>query len=90
MDVAVFSTKQYDQTTFEAANEAFGHKLAFLESRLSRETVELARGFPAVCAFVNDDLDRPVLETLHANGTRIVALRCAGFNNVDLDAARSL
>ena len=69
MDVAVFSTKQYDQTTFEASNEAFGHKLAFLESRLSSETVELARGFPAVCAFVNDDLDRTVLKTLAANGS---------------------
>ncbi len=90
MDIAVFSTKPYDQQTFEAANGDFGHRMVFLESRLSSETMQLAQGFTGVCAFVNDVLDRPVLETLVAGGTRLIALRCAGFNNVDLETARDL
>lgn len=90
MRVAVFNTHPYDRHSLEAANAAFGHVLTFFESRLLPETVQLAAGFPAVCVFVNDVLDRAVLETLAAGGTRAVALRCAGFNNVDLDAAHAL
>ncbi|WP_333833018.1 2-hydroxyacid dehydrogenase [Rubrimonas sp.] len=90
MDVAVFSTQVYDQQTFEAANPRFGHSLTFFESRLSRETRELANGFPAICAFVNDVLDREVLTALRDGGARMIALRCAGFNNLDLEAAREL
>ncbi len=90
MDVAVFSTQVYDQETFEAANPAFRHNLTFFESRLSHETRELARGFDAVCAFVNDVLDREVLTALRDGGVRMIALRCAGFNNLDLDAAQEL
>lgn len=90
MRVAVFDTHPYDRQSFAQANAAFGHELVFLESRLSLETVALARGFEAVCAFVNDTLDRPVLEQLVAHGTRLVALRCAGFNHVDIAAAEEL
>lgn len=92
MNVAIFSSKPYDREFLVAANKASGkgHVLHFLEPRLSAETVSLAHGATAVCAFVNDMLDRPVLEALGAGGTRLVALRCAGFNNVDLVAARQL
>lgn len=92
MKVAVFSTKPYDREFLSSANQrcANGHDLRFLEPRLSLETAQLAHGAAAVCAFVNDVLDRPVLEMLAASETRLVALRCAGFNNVDLSAARDL
>jgi D-lactate dehydrogenase len=85
--VAVFATKSYDRRYLEAANIAFGHELAFFEARLCAETVALSAGYPAICVFVNDCLDAAVLARLGAAGTRIVALRCAGFNNVDLQAA---
>lgn len=90
MKVAVFSTKPYDRHFLEAANATAGHGLSFLEARLSGESAALADGFEAVCAFVNDDLGASVLEDLHRRGVRLVALRSAGFNNVDLDAARGL
>ena len=90
MRVAVFSTKPYDRQFLEAANVAHGHELRFFEPRLTTETARLAEGFAGVCIFVNDQLDRAALETLAAGGTRLVALRCAGFNNVDLRAAGEL
>ena len=87
-DIRMFSTKPYDRRGFEAANDS--HSLTFLDARLDPTTVELAAGADAVCVFVNDDLSAPVLEALAASGVRCVALRCAGYNNVDLDAARRL
>jgi len=90
MRVAVFSTKPYDRTFLERANGGFGHELTFFEPRLTSETSSLADGFPAVCVFVNDILDAPVLERLAEGGTTVVALRCAGFNNVDLPTAERL
>jgi D-lactate dehydrogenase len=91
MKVAVFSTKPYDQRFLEQANEPeHGHELVFLETRLNEATVLLAKGFEAVCVFVNDQLNATVLEKLAAGGTSVVALRCAGFNNVDLKAAERL
>src|SRR5918993_1426542 len=88
--MAMFSTKPYDRRSFEAANAAHGHSLTFLEPRLTADTAVLAQGAEAACAFVNDDLSAPVLEALAAGGTRLIALRCAGFNNVDLRAAGRL
>jgi D-lactate dehydrogenase len=88
--VAVFSTKSYDRQFLEAANERFGHELVFFESTLAEETAPLASGFWGVCAFVHDHLGRPVLQQLVAGGTGLVALRSAGFNNVDLKAADEL
>src|SRR5215207_1071600 len=82
--VAMFSTKPYDRHSFEAANAAHGHALTFLEPRLTADTAVLARGAEAVCAFVNDDLSAPVVEALAVGGTRLIALRCAGFNKLDL------
>ena len=89
MRVAVFSTKPYDERFLSEANEA-GHELTFLESRLTETTASLAAQHEAVCAFVNDELQRPVLERLKAGGTELLALRSAGFNHVDLAAAREL
>lgn len=92
MQVAVFSTKSYDRQFLEAENTARGgrHRLVFLEPRLSAETALLADGAQAVCLFVNDQADARTLARLSAQGVGLIALRCAGFNNVDLAAARQL
>jgi len=90
MRVAVFSTKPYDRRFLDAANRAFGHDIRYFEARLDASTAALAEGFPAVCVFVNDRLDAAVLEALAKGGARLVALRCAGYNNVDLEAAERL
>lgn len=92
MNVTIFSTKTYDRQFLETANAAAGapHHLRYLEARLTLESAPLAQGTEAVCAFVNDVLDRPVLEVLAAGGTRMIALRSAGFNHVDLAAAADL
>ncbi len=94
MKVAVVSAKSYDRQFLAAANQATGrpaaHELHFLEPRLTDETLAIANGYPAICAFVNDVLDGPILRHLHAGGLRHIALRCAGFNNVDLDVAEQL
>lgn len=90
MRVAVFGTKGYDRRFLSEANVAHGHELVFLEPRLDITTATLAAGCEAVCVFVNDSVDAGVLETLAAQDVRLVALRCAGFNNVDLAAADRL
>lgn len=90
MQTAVFSTKSYDRQFLEAVNEDFGHDLHFFEPRLTPETAPLADGFKAVCVFVNDQLDAEVLEQLSNRGVQLIALRSAGFNNVDLKAAERL
>lgn len=89
MRVAVFSTRSYDRRFLDGANDG-RHELVFYEARLQDETVSLASGFDAVCAFVNDQLTAGVLETLADQGVTCVALRAAGFNNVDLEAAERL
>ncbi len=88
--VRMFSAKPYDEAAFHAANVVHGHDLEFLPTRLEARTVGLAAGAPVVCAFVNDELDATVVRVLAAGGTRGVVLRCAGFNNVDLDTAAEL
>ncbi|MGO1772626.1 MAG: 2-hydroxyacid dehydrogenase [Halomonas sp.] len=90
MRIAVFSAKPYDRTFITRANAAERHSLSFLEARLTVDTAPLASGFDAICAFVNDCLDATVLKQLHNGGTRLVALRSAGFNHVDLAAAERL
>jgi D-lactate dehydrogenase len=90
MKVAVFSTKPYDQRFLEAANSAHRHDLVFFESRLTPKTSALAASFPAVCVFVNDQLNATVLTELFRAGTRLIALRSAGFNNLDLVTADEL
>jgi D-lactate dehydrogenase len=90
MNIAVFSTKGYDRRFLDAANAHHGHSIDFFEPRLSSQTVPLAQGYPAVCAFVNDHLNADVLTHLSDHGTQLIALRSAGFNNVDLPVADSL
>jgi D-lactate dehydrogenase len=86
MKVAVFSTRPFDQASLDKANGG-RHSLDYFEARLCGASVAMAVGADAVCAFVNDQLDRATLQALGAAGTRLAALRCTGFNNVDLDAA---
>jgi D-lactate dehydrogenase len=87
MKIAFFSTQSYDQTFFENHNKDFGFVIDFFEVALTEQTVNLATGAEAVCVFVNDRVNAAVLEKLAALGVTILALRCAGFNNVDLAAA---
>lgn len=90
MRIAFFSSKQYDVEFFGAANTGYRHEITYLEPRLTVETAVLARGYPVVCAFVNDQLDADVLAALHSGGTQMLALRSAGFNHVDRSTARRL
>jgi len=90
MEVVFFSTKAYDRAYFEGANEGMGHRLRFLEVPLNRDTAVTASGAPVVCAFVNDQLDGEILKILADAGSRLIALRCAGYNNVDLERAAAL
>jgi D-lactate dehydrogenase len=87
MKVAVFSAKNYDREFLSAANAA-RHEIHFFEPHLNEETVGLAAGFGAVCVFVNDRVNAAVIARLASLGIRFVALRCAGYNNVDLAAAK--
>jgi D-lactate dehydrogenase len=87
MKIAFFDTHGFERPVFAEENDDFGHEITHFEVRLSEQTASLAAGFPVVCAFVNDRLGASVLEKLASGGTRLIALRCAGFNNVDLEAA---
>jgi D-lactate dehydrogenase len=88
MRAAVFSTKTYDREFLSRAADRSGHELVFFEPRLTAETAVLARGFSAICSFVNDYLNAVVVATLAAGGTKFIALRCAGYNQVDLAACQ--
>jgi len=87
MKIALFSYKSYDKEWFDAHLEGTGFEINYFRVELDVNTAEYARGSEVVCAFVNDDLSRPVIEKLSGIGIRMIALRCAGFNNVDLEAA---
>lgn len=87
MKVAVYSTKPYDRRFLELAN-AGTHEFTFIEQRLSATTADQAEGHRAICAFVNDLMDRPCLKKLSEGGVNFIAMRCAGFNNIDLAAAK--
>jgi D-lactate dehydrogenase len=88
MRIAMFSSKPYDHEFFCALNQ--GHDILYMEPHLNEHTVDLARGADVVCCFVNDRLNAKVLSALRDLGVRLVALRCAGYNNVDLVAAKQL
>ncbi|WP_325435649.1 2-hydroxyacid dehydrogenase [Pseudomonas nitroreducens] len=90
MRIILFSNQTYDRDSFLAANHGLGFELHFQQTQLRLDTVALAMGFEVVCPFVNDDLSRPVLEHLAAGGTKLIALRSAGYNHVDLAAAHAL
>jgi D-lactate dehydrogenase len=94
MKIAVFSAQPYDQLFLDEVNRrdrtSGGHELSYLKAPLSVDTAVLAQGFDAVCVFVNDRLDAPVLALLSRYGVRAVLLRCAGFNQLDIEAAARL
>lgn len=90
MKIVFYSAQSYDKSFFESANRHFDFSLSFLEAALRLETVSLAKGADAVCVFVNDRLDEACLSALKEVGVKWIALRCAGFNNVDLDAAKAM
>lgn len=85
--IVFFDSKDYDRESFETVNKSFGFETVYYKDRLSLSTVSLANGADAVCVFVNDECDANVIDALVAKGVKLIALRCAGFNNVDLNAA---
>lgn len=88
MKIAFFSTQPYDKIFFSRYNEQYGFELNFFETPLNVQTASLVDGAKAVCVFVNDRVDAEVCELLHNKGVEIIALRCAGFNNVHLETAK--
>lgn len=88
MKIAFFDTKAYDKPSFERYGNEQGMEFTFFETKLNESTAELTRGYDGVCAFVNDTVNAQVIDILAANGVRVLALRCAGYNNVDLAHAR--
>ena len=93
LKIAFFNTKDYDRIFFTKLEEEKGPgtyncEITYLESRLTRETAALAAGHDAICIFVNDDASKEVIDILHRNNIRLILLRCAGFNNVDLEACK--
>ncbi len=87
MKVAVFSTKSYDREYLDKFNIEGKHKLTYFDAPLNAETTNLTAGFDAVCVFVNDKIDRNTIEKLALNSIKLIDLRSAGFNNVDIEAA---
>lgn len=83
--IAFFDSKEYDIKLFDKYNENYGYEITYLESRLSKETAPLAKGYDVVCIFVNDVVDQDVIRILKECGVKLIALRCAGFNNVDIN-----
>jgi D-lactate dehydrogenase len=87
MKIAFFNAKSYDIDFFNRANQDHRHEIVYFESRLTLQTAELVRGFQAICTFVNDRIDRELFKLIASHGVKLVALRSAGFNQVDLAAA---
>ena len=90
MKIAVFSTKKWVRDALDAANPEFGFQFTYFEPKLGPDTAKLAADHDAVCAFVNDDISAPVLDELAGYGIKLIAMRCAGFNNVDIKHAGEL
>lgn len=82
--VAFFDTKEYDKELFDEYNKNYGYEITYLESKLNSETAPLARGFDVVCIFVNDVVDEKTIKILKECNVKLIALRCAGYNNVDI------
>ena len=87
MKIAFFDAKPYDKPSFDQYGEANGVRFKYFETKLNEDTVDLAQGCDGVCVFVNDTVDAPVIDRLEQLGVRVLALRCAGFNNVDMKHA---
>ena len=82
--IAFFDTKEYDRKLFDRYNKDYGYEITYLESKLNAETAPLAKGYDVVCIFVNDVVDEKTIHILEECGVKLIALRCAGFNNVDI------
>ncbi|MFT7056823.1 MAG: D-lactate dehydrogenase, partial [Roseivirga sp.] len=89
MRIAVFSTKSYDQEYFEKYAQNNEYNFSFFETPLNKDTANLTIGFDIVCVFVNDNVDLSTIEILSKNEVKLIALRCAGFNNIDIEAAKA-
>ena len=87
MRIAVFSTKSFDSEYINKFNKDAKHKFTFFDIALNTATTKLTKGFDAVCVFVNDKIDAASIEELSINGIKLIVLRCAGFNNIDVAAA---
>lgn len=85
--IAFFDTKPYDRPHFDALAQRMGISITYFESKLSEKTAVLAKSYPIVCAFVNDTINSAVIDTLYEGGVRLLAMRCAGYNNIDFKAA---
>lgn len=88
--IAFFDAKDYDKTLFNEYNKKYNYEITYFESKLNSETAPLAQGFDVVCVFVNDKVDKDTLDKLNEYGVKLVALRCAGFNNVDFDNLQNI
>ena len=87
MKLAFFDTKPYDRPSFERRCSEKGIDIKFFDTKLNADTAELAHGYDAVCVFVNDTVNAAVIDRLSEMGIKVLALRCAGFNNVDIKYA---
>ena len=85
MKIAFFDTKKYDENIFNEINKSYDFEIDYFETRLSKETAKLAKGYKVICGFVNDDFSKEVINELYENGTEFIALRSAGYNNVNLE-----
>lgn len=90
MKVAIFNTHEYEKKFFIEESKNFNHELVFLSTRLTNETANLAKDFPCICVFLNDSLDANALETISKGATKLIAVRSAGYNQVDLYACEKL
>ncbi|MDD6703340.1 MAG: 2-hydroxyacid dehydrogenase [Clostridiaceae bacterium] len=88
MTISFYDTKPYDKKYFNIINEQYGFTINYFETKLSARTAKLAEGSDAVCAFVNDDVSAPTIDALNKLGIKIIAMRCAGYNNVDIRYAQ--
>lgn len=88
MKIAFYDTKPYDKIWFEPMMNEYGYEVKFFDNKLNEDTAVLSKGYDAVCIFVNDSATKDVINTLYENGVKIIALRCAGYNNVDFSAAK--
>ena len=87
--IAFFGVKPYDETSFKEKNKDFGYELRYYKGHLNLNNIILTQGADAVCIFVNDIADAEVIRKMAENGVKLLALRCAGYNNVDLNAAKA-
>lgn len=88
MKVAFFDTKPYDSELFDKYNKEYNYELVYFETKLNKETAPLAKGYDVVCVFVNDNVDKETIDVLVKNGVKLIALRSAGYNNVDVEYAK--